>query len=69
MKDKGVKKLNLKSYDDLFGTGEPAAGETVISVPLGLLHPFRDHPFRVVDDEKMQETVEKLLGLQQFINS
>lgn len=60
MKDKGAKKLNLKSYDDLFGTGEPAAGEMVISVPLGLLHPFRDHPFRVVDDEKMQETVESV---------
>ena len=60
MKNKGMKKLDLKSYDDLFGAGEPAAGETVISVPLCLLHSFKDHPFRVVDDEKMQETVDSV---------
>ncbi len=60
MKNRGLKKLDLKSYDDLFGTREPAAGEAVISVPVHLLHPFKDHPFRVVDDEKMQETVESV---------
>ena len=60
MKNKGLKKLDLKSYDDLFGAGEPAAGEAVISVPVHILHPFKDHPFRVVDDEKMQETVESV---------
>ena len=60
MKDKGTKKFNLKSYDDLFGTSEPASGEVVTSVPLSLLHPFRGHPFRVVEDEKMQETVDSV---------
>lgn len=60
MKNRGLKKLDLKSYDDLFGAGEPAAGEAVISVPVRTLHPFKDHPFRVVDDEKMQETVESV---------
>lgn len=60
MKNRGLKKLDLKSYDDLFGTGEPAAGEAVVSVPLDLLHPFKDHPFRVVDDEKMKETVDSV---------
>ena len=60
MKDKGAKRFNLKSYDDLFGTDEASVDKTVISVPLGLLHPFRGHPFRVSDDEKMQETVESV---------
>lgn len=60
MKNSGLKKLDLKSYDDLFGTGKSAAGEAVISVPVSLLHPFINHPFRVVDDEKMQETVESV---------
>ncbi len=60
MKSKSAEKVKLKSFDDLFGTGEMAAGETVISVPLGQLHAFKGHPFRVLDDEKMQETVESV---------
>lgn len=59
MKSKSAERVRLKSFDDLFGTGE-AAGEAVTSVPLGQLHTFKDHPFRVLDDEKMQETVESV---------
>lgn len=60
MKSKSAGKVKLKSFDDLFGTGEAAAGETVTSVPLSQLHTFKDHPFRVLDDEKMQETVDSV---------
>ena len=60
MKSKSAGKVKLTSFDDLFGTGEAAAGETVTSVPLSQLHTFKDHPFRVLDDEKMQETVESV---------
>lgn len=60
MKSKSAGKVRLTSFDDLFGTGEAAAGETVTSVPLSQLHTFKDHPFRVLDDEKMQETVESV---------
>ena len=60
MKSKSAEKVKLKSFDDLFGTGEVAAGETVTSVPLSQLHTFKDHPFRVLDDEKMQETVDSV---------
>lgn len=60
MKSKSAGKVKLTSFDDLFGTGEAVTGETVISVPLSQLHTFRGHPFRVLDDEKMQETVESV---------
>ena len=58
MKSKSAEKVKLNSFDDLFGIDE--AGETVTSVPLSELHTFKGHPFRVLDDEKMQETVESV---------
>ena len=60
MKSKSAEKVRLTSFDDLFGANEAAAGETVTSVPLSQLHTFKGHPFRVLDDEKMQETVESV---------
>ena len=60
MSSKSAGKVKLKSFDDLFGMQEVAAGETVTSVPLSQLHTFKDHPFRVLDDEKMQETVDSV---------
>lgn len=60
MKSKSAQKIKLTSYDDLFGTNEQPSGEVVTSVPINLFHAFKDHPFRVVDDEKMQETVESV---------
>ena len=58
MKSKSAEKVKLNSFDDLFGINE--TGETVTSVPLSELHTFKGHPFRVQDDEKMQETVESV---------
>ena len=58
MKSSSAEKVKLNSFDDLFGIDE--AGETVTSVPLSELHTFKGHPFRVLDDEKMQETVESV---------
>ena len=60
MKSKSAEKIKLTSYDDLFGSSEAASGEKVVSVPIRLFHTFKDHPFRVLDDEKMQETVESV---------
>jgi ParB family chromosome partitioning protein len=60
MKNKSAAKVKLTSYDDLFGTSQPVSSEAITSVPITLLHPFKDHPFRVLDDEKMQETVESI---------
>ncbi|MDO5425767.1 MAG: ParB/RepB/Spo0J family partition protein [Eubacteriales bacterium] len=60
MKSKSAQKVKLTSYDDLFGTSGIEGGEVVTSLPIRLFHTFKDHPFRVVDDEKMQETVESV---------
>lgn len=54
-------KIKLSSFDDLFGTQEAGTGtEQVQEIPLCELHEFRGHPFKVVNDEKMQETVESI---------
>ena len=54
-------KNKVSSFDDLFGTQEAGTGtEQVQEIPLCELHEFRGHPFKVVDDEKMQETVESI---------
>lgn len=60
MKSKSAQKVKLTSYDDLFGTSKQTSGEVITSVSIGLFHSFKDHPFRVNDDEKMQETVESV---------
>ena len=55
--------LNLTSYDEIFQTEESrieATQEKVIDIPLSHLHPFKNHPFKVKDDESMQETVESI---------
>ena len=52
MKSKSAEKIKLTSYDDLFGSSEVTAEEKIVSVPIRLFHTFKDHPFRVLDDEK-----------------
>lgn len=55
-------KIKIDTYDDLFGNDnvEDSSLEQIISVPLTDLYTFNDHPFRVVDDEKMEETMESI---------
>ena len=54
-------KVSLTRFDDLFGGTAGSAGtEQIINAKLDELHPFKDHPFRVLDDEKMEETVESI---------
>lgn len=58
-----AKNIQLASYNDLFKTDEERqadAQERVQSLPLDRLMPFPNHPFKVLDDEKMQETVESI---------
>ena len=54
-----AKKIELASVDDLFSTEEgrqDAKLEKIQEIPLSELHPFRNHPFKVKDDEAMMET-------------
>lgn len=58
-----AKNIQLASYDDLFKTDEERLSDTqerVQSLPLDRLTPFPNHPFKVLDDEKMLETVESI---------
>lgn len=62
MKSSG-RKLSLTSYDEIFSTEESRADERrekVTEIPLSQLHPFRNHPFKVLDDERMLDTAESI---------
>ncbi len=61
MKSKSAEKIKLTSYEDLFGAEDNSVEGTYTTVPLSQLKPFKNHPFKVLDDEKMQETVESIL--------
>lgn len=58
-------KIKLSTYDEMFGTDtfghddQKSEGQ-IINVPLRELHTFKNHPFKVLDDEKMEETVESV---------
>ena len=57
-----AKKIELAGYDSLFGTGgeAEAGGERVQEIPLAELHPFKDHPFHVRNDEEMEKMAESI---------
>ena len=58
-----TKKVELASVDDLFSTEESRADaqrERVLEIPLSELHPFKNHPFKVKDDEAMMETADSI---------
>ena len=60
MKDSG-RKIELKGYDDIFTPdAATATGEQVRQIPTDQLFPFKDHPFKVTDDQAMQDTVESI---------
>ena len=52
--------ISLTSYDDIFSTEESRQTEQIQQIPITDLHPFKNHPFKVLDDEAMQRTVESV---------
>lgn len=62
MKGNG-KNINLTSYDDIFTTEEAridAKREKIEEIPLSELFPFKNHPFKVLDDNRMLEITESI---------
>ena len=60
---KGNLNVSLKGADDIFSTEESRQEqqrEQVQQIPIGELFPFKNHPFKVLDDESMQRTVESV---------
>jgi ParB family chromosome partitioning protein len=58
-----AKNIKLSSYDDLFQNDETRADdlrEKVMEIPLSELFPFKNHPFKVLDDEAMRDTAESV---------
>ena len=56
-------RIKLQSYGDMFGEdteAEVVVSEQIKDVALSELHPFKNHPFKVLDDEKMAEMVESV---------
>lgn len=55
-------KIKMESFDDLFGGNsvQETGAEQIINAPLADLYEFKDHPFKVLDDEKMEETTESI---------
>lgn len=58
--------VSLSSYDDIFSTEQSrteTGQEHVQEIPLEELHPFEGHPFKVLDNEEMDKTVESVRAL------
>ena len=58
-----AKKIELASVDDLFSTEESRQDKKkkkIQEIPLSELHPFKDHPFKVKDDDAMIETADRI---------
>ena len=56
-------RVSLTPYDDIFSTEESRAGrktEQIQEIPITELYPFKNHPFSVVDDKRMEEMVESI---------
>lgn len=67
MSKRGIgEKIKLSSYEDMFGTEEENVSGAldskgqIVDIPIPELHTFKNHPFRVVDDEAMDEMVESI---------
>ncbi len=56
-------KININALDSLFGNDKESTdkmNDQIVEIPLAELHPFPNHPFKVVDDEKMWENVDSI---------
>ena len=66
-----AKNIRLTPVDDLFSSEESrtdANRERVVELPLAELHPFKNHPFKVLDDEKMADIRKRILDMISIYN-
>lgn len=57
MKNRSGEKIKLVSIDELLGVVNE---ESAMEIEISKIHPFKNHPFKVLDDEKMQDLVESV---------
>ncbi|MCI8623861.1 MAG: ParB/RepB/Spo0J family partition protein [Provencibacterium sp.] len=53
-------KIQMAGFDSLFQSNNQPSAEQVQEIPLSELHPFKNHPFQIRDDEAMQKTAESI---------
>jgi len=58
MKSSSASKIKINSYNDLFGAD--SIEKSIQMIALDKLHPFKNHPFKVLDNEEMEELVESI---------
>ena len=58
MKNRSGEKIKLASIDELLGVVNE---ESAMEIEISKIHPFKNHPFKVLDDEKMQDLVESVI--------
>ncbi len=57
MKNRSGEKIKLASIGELLGVVNE---ESAMEIEISKIHPFKNHPFKVLDDEKMQDLVESV---------
>ena len=57
MKNRSGEKIKLASIDELLGVVNE---ESAMEIEISKIHPFKNHPFKVLDDEKMQDLRSRL---------
>ena len=60
MREGTAKEIKFESFDSLFGIPQESEQHITTMVPLEKLFPYAQHPFRVLDDAKMDELVESI---------
>ena len=60
MRSKSAEKIKLTSYEELFGTEESNVEGTYTTVPLSQLRPFKNHPFKILNNEEMERMIESI---------
>ena len=60
MKNRAGQKIRLTSVEEMLGVTNE---ESAMEISLTKIRPFKDHPFKVLDDSKMQELVESIAGV------
>lgn len=58
MKSRAGQKIKLTSVEELLGVSNE---ESSLEIEINRIHSFKDHPFKVLDDEKMQDLVESVV--------
>ena len=64
MKNRSGEKIKLASIDELLGVVNE---ESAMEIEISKIHPFKNHPFKVLDDEKMRGNTTKVKNIKKYL--